>query len=77
MMNVHAGRGKLYSALKNLRARWEQVQDDWLDVVQKEFADQVWEPLDAETAEALQGIDRLQQVLIQVRQECEGMNDSL
>lgn len=77
MMSVAAGRGKLYAALKNARLRWQTTQEIWQDVVRKQFEEEVWEPLDAQAAAALRGIDRLAQILIQARHDCEGAGDIL
>ena len=77
MMSVAAGRSKLYAALKDARLRWEVTADIWQDKVRRQFEEEVWGPLEAQAAAALRGIDRLQQVLIQARQECEGAGELL
>jgi len=71
-MTPGAGRGKLYLSLKELRRRWELTEPGWQDVVRQQFEDKLLTPLDEHTAAALRGIDRLTQVLVQMRQECEG-----
>jgi hypothetical protein len=71
-MNVASGRGKLYGALKLARIRWDTIEEGWRDPVRHDFEEQVWLPLDEQAAAALRGIDRLEQVLIQMRHDCEG-----
>ena len=36
-MSIEAPRYKLYSALKSLRASWEQARERWQDAVRQEF----------------------------------------
>ena len=71
-MKVDAGRGKLYDAHKTLRLKWEEAQTVWHDGVSKEFEEKVWEPLDMQSCDVLRAIDRLSQLFIQMRNECEG-----
>jgi hypothetical protein len=71
-MRVDDGRGKLYDAHKTVRLRWEEAQTLWRDANMKDFEERVWQPLDMETAEMLQAIDRLNQLFRQVRNDCEG-----
>ncbi len=72
-MRVDAGRSKLYSALKALQEQWEPVRDQWHDAVRVEFEEQILEPLIQHSREALQAIDRLGQLFMQLREECEAM----
>jgi hypothetical protein len=71
-MRVDASRGKLYDAHKTIRARWQETETAWRDQNQKEFEEQVWEPLDQQTAEVLRAIDQLARIFGQARQECLG-----
>jgi hypothetical protein len=69
-MSVVTGRAQLYQALKTLRARWDQTLRDWNDPVAREFEEKFLLPLDSATTSALSVMDRLTQVLEQIRQEC-------
>ena len=69
-MSLDAGRNSLMKAYKNLQERWLDVQRYWHDVVQKEFAEQHWEPLAPRVVGVLAAADRLGQVLQQMRREC-------
>ncbi|QVL30089.1 hypothetical protein KIH39_14600 [Telmatocola sphagniphila] len=71
-MKVDAARGRLYDSHKTLRLHWEDLQEVWLDVVKQEFEENLWEPMNLLTLEALRGIDRLGQIFAQMKQECEG-----
>ena len=69
-MSVNAARGQIYSALKDLRLLWQRTREQWDDVVAREFEEQFWDPLDGTTTAAVAALDRLEQVLLQIRQEC-------
>lgn len=71
-MRFDAGRGKLYDALLQIRARWEETEPHWNDAVRQDFEEKIWEPLIQYTEEALRAIDRLNQVFNQAKNECEG-----
>jgi len=69
-MSLDAGHNSLLKAYRNLQASWLEVQRHWHDVVQKEFAEQHWEPLEPRVVGVLAAADRLGQVLNRMRQEC-------
>jgi hypothetical protein len=69
-VSLEAPRYKLYSALKVLQASWDEARDRWQDDVRQEFEEKHWNPLEPTVLAALAGIDRLSQVLLQVRREC-------
>jgi hypothetical protein len=69
-MSVSVGRSKLHTALKELRIHWEHVCFRWKDGVARDFEERFWLPLDASTVSTITAMDRLGQVLLQVRQDC-------
>lgn len=69
-MSLTASRGKLLTALKELRAQWEETRRRWHDPVAKRFEEQVWGQLEATTLGAIAAMDRLDQVLLRARSEC-------
>ncbi len=71
-MMLDGGQGMLSSALKTIRARWENVEPHWQDLLRQQFEEQVWEPLQESSAKVLEAADRLQVLLGQMRRECEG-----
>jgi hypothetical protein len=73
-MMLDAGRGIIASALKTLEARWDVVEPRWQDAMRLQFVRQVWEPLHAQLAAALEAVDAMQVHLYQMRRECEGTN---
>jgi len=76
-MRFDAARGKLYDALKQINARWADVEPVWTDTVRLEFEEKIWEPLVTLTEDTLRAIDRLNQVFTQCRNECEGDSSSM
>ena len=73
-MKIDAGRGRLYDALKQLRLRWEDVLPHWNDSVRVEFENEVWQPLEQLTTDALRAMDQLAQVFQEARQDCDDDN---
>jgi hypothetical protein len=76
-MKVDAARGRLYDAHKSLLLHWDDLSEIWTDSVQQEFAEQVGEPLNIVTLDALRAMDRLGQIFAQMKQECEGRENVL
>lgn len=70
-MRFGASRSQLYDAQKTARARWEAAAEAWNDSTRRDFEEQVWEPLDAQTSDVLRAIDQLSSLFTQVRQDCE------
>ncbi len=75
-MKTDAGRGRLYDAHKQLQHRWDDVEPHWTDQVRLEFEENIWGPLNQMTAEELRAMDRLAQIFIQARRECQGNDDA-
>jgi hypothetical protein len=71
MISPATGRGKLYGTLKDLRLRWEDTERLWDDPVRRDFEENIWIPLVGQAQAAIRGIDRLEQVLRQMQNECE------
>ena len=71
-MKVDASRGRLYDSHKNLHHHWDDLSDLWSDSVKQDFEEQIWEPMNILTLEALRAIDRLGQIFAQMKMECEG-----
>jgi hypothetical protein len=69
-MSLDTGRYQLYSSLKALRERWDDLQARWDDVVRQEFAEDFWDGMETRTKNALNAIDQLAQVLNKAKQEC-------
>jgi hypothetical protein len=69
-MSLDTGRYQLYSAFKNIQARWENTLPYWDDVVRRDFEEEFWNPLEPRMQLTLSAIDRLGQIINRVRQEC-------
>ncbi|MGE3808299.1 MAG: hypothetical protein AB7K24_26865 [Gemmataceae bacterium] len=70
-MALDTGRGKIYDGLKSLRADWDSVQRVWNDPVRRDFEENFWKELEVQVDATLRGTDRLSQVLIQMKRDCE------
>lgn len=71
-MSVSAGRFQLANAFKVLKVDWESTENIWRDVVRKDFAEAYWEPLATRLGAVLTAMDRLDQVMAQMRNDCGG-----
>jgi hypothetical protein len=69
-MSVSTARGQIHAALKDLRLYWQRTRERWDDAVAHQFEERLWNPLEATTVNVLGTLDRLEQVLMQIRQEC-------
>jgi hypothetical protein len=67
---LSAGRYQLYSALETLCLHWDEVRPRWDDVIRQQFEEEYWNPLEPRVNAALAAMDRLGQVLVQLKREC-------
>lgn len=70
-MSLATGRYQLSNAFKALKQEWESTENFWRDAVRKDFADTHWEPLAARMSSILTAMDRLDQALTMMKQDCE------
>ena len=73
-MSLSSGRYQLANAFKILKAEWESTENIWRDLVRKEFADNHWDPMAARLSSVLTAMDRLDNALAQMKQDCSGGN---
>ncbi len=70
-MSLATGRYQLASAMKTLTVRWEQTCQSWRDAVRHEFTRRYWNTLEGQLPSLLTAIDRLDQALARMKQECD------
>ena len=68
--DTEAGPARLHFALKTLRARWEETQDEWNDSARQGFEENHLEPLEQQVLATLKDMDRLSQILTSALKEC-------
>jgi hypothetical protein len=56
--------------MKTLVVRWEETKESWNDPVSRDFEANFWAPLESQVPLTLRAIDRLDQVLLRVKQDC-------
>jgi hypothetical protein len=71
-MSLSAGRYQLANAFKIVKQEWEATENVWRDTIRKEFAEDHWEPMAARLSSVLTAMDRLDNALTQMKQECSG-----
>ncbi len=69
-MSLGTGRYQIASAMKTLTVRWDDTCLSWRDAVRRDFTTRYWNTLEGQLPQLLTGIDRLDQLLAQARQEC-------
>ena len=69
-MSLGTGRYQLYSSLETLCAQWDEIRPRWNDGVRQDFEEQYWNHVEPGVNAALAAMDRLTQVLGQLRREC-------
>lgn len=69
-MSVAAGRFQLANAFKAFKQEWEGTSNVWRDQVRKDCAELFIDPLDTRMASLLTAMDRLDQTLAQMKQDC-------
>jgi hypothetical protein len=69
-VSLSTGRYQLYSSMETLRAHWDEVRPRWSDAVRQDFEEQYWSEIEPRVNGALAAMDRLGQVLSQLRREC-------
>ena len=70
-MSLSTGRYQLSNAFKALKTEWDGTENIWRDIVRKDFADTYWDPLAIRLAAVLTAMDRLDQALANLKQDCE------
>jgi hypothetical protein len=70
-MSLATGRYQLSNAFKALKQEWEGTETVWRDIVRKDFAEAYFDPLAIRLASVLTAMDRLDQALSKMKQDCE------
>ncbi|MCA9286390.1 MAG: hypothetical protein KDA22_14285 [Phycisphaerales bacterium] len=70
-MSVTVSRARLFGALKELRIRWRRIKDSWDDPASRHFEESVIEPLEPRVRSAVSALEKMGQILIVVRRDCE------
>lgn len=64
------GASRLTHTLKTLREQWDAAKEMWSDQVSRDFEKNHLLPLDQQTTTAIRGMEKISEVLRQVRQQC-------
>jgi hypothetical protein len=59
----------LYSALKDLRLKWDETRVVWTDAVRRDFDENLWQPLEAQVEATHRALDRLAAIVAQAEQD--------
>jgi hypothetical protein len=69
-VSLDTSRYQLYSALKTARLRWEDTCQQWDDGVRQDFENDFWNHVEPTVNAAMSALDKLAQVIGQLKQEC-------
>jgi hypothetical protein len=69
-MSLATGRFQIASAMKTLTVRWDITCMSWRDAVRHDFTKRYWNTLEGDLPQLLSAIDRLDQLIVQARQDC-------
>jgi hypothetical protein len=75
--NVMAGSNRLKHAIKTLQEHWLITESTWNDSVRRRFEERHLRPLDPAVDAALIGMQRLAEILDQVRRDCSDRSEML
>lgn len=75
--NVLAGANRLKHAINALQEHWLITEASWSDSVRRRFEERHLQPLDPAVQAALDGMQKLAEVLEKVRRDCSDRSESL
>lgn len=70
-MNLNASRSRLATLTKDINARWRRTREDWRDQRAADFEQQYMDDLLSGVTNALNHIEKLEQLLNKIRDDCE------
>jgi hypothetical protein len=73
---VIAGSSRLKSSVRALRDQWLLTEETWSDAVRQRFEERYLAPLEPAVDAAVFGIQKLAEVLDQVRRDCSDRSES-
>lgn len=75
--NVMAGVSRLKHALNALQEHWRVTEPTWNDAVRRRFEERHLLPLDSAVDSALNGMQKIAEVLDQIRRDCSDRSEML
>ncbi len=70
-MNLSGSKNRLVALTKELSKRWEDTQNHWRDAKSQEFEQRYMTELFANVDKTITVMDKLNELLIKVRKDCE------
>jgi hypothetical protein len=70
-MNLSGSKNRLVAITKELSKRWEETKNHWRDAKSQEFDQRYMAELFANVDKTITVMDKLNEVLIKVRNDCE------
>jgi hypothetical protein len=64
--------GRIRHALETLQVSWQEVAEEWDDVVSRRFCERHLEPMAPKVKLALDAIERMHVIMTEMQRDCEG-----
>jgi hypothetical protein len=74
---VMAGSNRLKQTLRALKDQWLVTEETWGDQVRRRFEDRYLGPIDPAVDAAINGMQKMAEVLDQIRRDCSDRSESL
>jgi hypothetical protein len=75
--NIISGANRLKYALRTLQEHWDQTEATWNDAVRREFEERHLMPLDSAVDAAINGMQKLGEVLDKIRRDLSDRSEML
>jgi hypothetical protein len=70
-MSLSVGKAKLVGSLKDLMVRWEKAKMNWDDPMSADLEQTVLEPLEPKVRAAVTAMEKMGDLLVRAKRECE------
>jgi hypothetical protein len=70
-MGMFEGRARIGKAIKDLHTRWLETRSSWDDASCRAFESKYLIPLELDSRQAVNAMDGMAQILMQIKRECE------
>ena len=70
-MNLSGNKSRLVASTQELMLRWAETRNDWRDAKSQEFDERFMQELRARVDKAVTYIDKLDEILKKVQNDCE------
>jgi hypothetical protein len=70
-MSLHTSRAKLVGTYKELMIRWDRTKESWDDPMSRSLEERVLAPMEGKIRAAATAMEKMGEMLIRARRDCE------